>query len=61
MIAEQLRAVREAQPFRPFIICLADGRTLSVPTETLCRNHPVGGPSSFIGRANHSASLTYSW
>jgi len=31
MTAEQLRAMREANPFRPFTIHLADGRTLLVP------------------------------
>lgn len=42
MTAEQLRAMREANPFRPFTIHLADGRTLSVPHRDFVSQSPSG-------------------
>jgi hypothetical protein len=42
MTAEQLRAVREANPFRPFTIHLADGRTLPVPHRDFVSQSPSG-------------------
>jgi len=42
MTAEQLRAMREANPFRPFTIHLADGRTLAVPHRDFVSLSPSG-------------------
>ncbi len=42
MTAEQLRAMREAQPFKPFIIHLADGRSLPVPHRDFVSQSPGG-------------------
>ncbi len=42
MTAEQLRAVRQAQPFRPFRIHLADGRSLAVPHRDFVSQSPGG-------------------
>jgi hypothetical protein len=42
MTAEQLRAMREAQPFRPFTIHLADGRSLLVPHRDFVFQSPGG-------------------
>ncbi|MFL5244416.1 MAG: hypothetical protein ACJ8FY_20135 [Gemmataceae bacterium] len=42
MTAEQLRLVREANPFRPFKIHLADGRTLDVPHRDFVSQSPTG-------------------
>jgi hypothetical protein len=42
MTAEQLRAMREANPFRPFTIHLADGRTLDVPHRDFVSLSPSG-------------------
>jgi hypothetical protein len=42
MTAEQLRALREANPFRPFTIHLADGRTLAVPHRDFVSLSPSG-------------------
>jgi hypothetical protein len=42
MTAEQLRAMREANPFRPFTIQLADGRSLSVPHRDFVSQSPGG-------------------
>ncbi len=42
MTAEQLRAMREANPFQPFTIHLADGRTLDVPHRDLVSLSPSG-------------------
>jgi hypothetical protein len=42
MTAEQLRALREANPFHPFTIHLADGRTLTVPHRDFVSLSPSG-------------------
>jgi hypothetical protein len=42
MTAEQLRAMRDANPFRPFTIHLADGRSLSVPHRDIVSQSPAG-------------------
>ena len=42
MTAELLRAMREANPFRPFTIHLADGRTLAVPHRDFVSLSPSG-------------------
>jgi hypothetical protein len=42
MTAEQLRALREANPFRPFTIHLADGRILTVPHRDFVSLSPSG-------------------
>jgi hypothetical protein len=42
MTAEQLRTMREAIPFRPFTIHLADGRSLPVPHRDYVSQSPGG-------------------
>jgi len=42
MTAEQFRATREANPFRPFTIHLADGRALPVPHRDFVSQSPSG-------------------
>ena len=42
MTAEQLRAMREANPFRPFTMHLADGRSLTVPHRDFVSQSPGG-------------------
>ncbi|HEY7424778.1 MAG TPA: hypothetical protein VH682_11160 [Gemmataceae bacterium] len=42
MTAEQLRTMRDANPFRPFTIHLADGRTLAVPHRDFVSQSPSG-------------------
>jgi hypothetical protein len=42
MTAEQLRVLREANPFRPFTIHLADGRNLTVPHRDFVSQSPSG-------------------
>jgi hypothetical protein len=42
MTAGQFREMREANPFRPFIIHLADGRTLAVPHRDFVSQSPGG-------------------
>jgi hypothetical protein len=42
MTAEQLRAMREAHPFRPFTIHLADDRLLPVPHRDFVSQSPGG-------------------
>jgi hypothetical protein len=42
MTVEQLRAAYSAQPFRPFIIHLADGRTVPVSSREFIMTVPSG-------------------
>jgi hypothetical protein len=42
MTAEQLRMMRDANPFRPFTIHLADGRSFSVPHRDFVSQSPAG-------------------
>src|SRR5437667_90308 len=56
MTAEQLRTLREANPFRPFIIHLADGRTFSVPHRDFVSQSP-SGRTIIIYQANDSFSI----
>jgi hypothetical protein len=42
MTAEQFRQMREANPFRPFTIHLADGRMLKVPHRDFVSQSPAG-------------------
>jgi hypothetical protein len=56
MTAEQLRAMREASPFRPFAIHLADGRTLSVPHRDFVSQSP-GGRTIIVYGSGESFSI----
>ena len=56
MTAEQLRAMREANPFRPFTIHLADGRTLTVPHWDSVSQSP-GGRTIIVYRADEAFSV----
>lgn len=56
MTAEQLRAMREVQPFRPFTIHLADGRALTVPHRDFVSQSP-GGRTIIVYRSDESFSL----
>jgi hypothetical protein len=42
MTAEQLRHMREANPFVPFTIHLADGRSFNVPHRDFVSQSPAG-------------------
>ena len=42
MTIEQLRNVHEARPFRPFVLHLADGRSLRVPHSEFLSHSPTG-------------------
>lgn len=42
MTAEQFRTMHKANPFRPFTIHLADGRTLPVPHRDFVSQSPSG-------------------
>ena len=42
MTAEQLRAMRNSQPFRPFTIHLDDGRSFPVPHRDFVSQSPGG-------------------
>lgn len=42
MTVEQMRTAYQAQPFRPFVIHLADGRSLSVPSREFIMSVPSG-------------------
>jgi hypothetical protein len=42
MTIEQLRAIHQATPFRPFTIHLADGRQINVPHSEFLSHSPSG-------------------
>jgi hypothetical protein len=56
MTAEQLRALKEAQPFRPFTIHLADGRAYIVPHKDFVSLSP-GGRIVIVYQADDSFSI----
>jgi hypothetical protein len=56
MTAEQLRALREAHPFRPFTIHLADGGALTVPQRDFVSQSP-GGRTIIVYGADESFSI----
>jgi hypothetical protein len=56
MTVEQLRALREAHPFRPFTIHLADGRNLTVPHRDFVSQSP-GGRTVIVYRPDESFSV----
>jgi hypothetical protein len=56
MTVEQLRAAREANPFRPFTIHLADGRSLAVPHRDYLSMSP-GGRTVIVYQASEAFSI----
>jgi hypothetical protein len=56
MTAEQLRAMRNSQPFRPFTIHLADGRSFPVPHRDFVSQSP-GGRTIIVYGAEESFSV----
>jgi hypothetical protein len=56
MTAEQLRAMRDAHPFRPFTIHLAGGRTLTVPHRDFVSQSP-GGRTIIVYGSDESFSV----
>jgi hypothetical protein len=56
MTAEQFRKVREANPFVPFTIQLADGRELGIPHRDFVSQSP-GGRTVIVYHADDSASI----
>lgn len=56
MTTEQLRGVRDANPFRPFTIHLADGRSLRVPHRDFLSVSP-GGMTIIIYQAGEAFSI----
>jgi hypothetical protein len=56
MTAEQLRALREANPFVPFTIHFADGRSLLVPQRDFVSQSP-GGRTIIIYHSDEAFSV----
>jgi hypothetical protein len=56
MTADQLRALRDANPFRPFTIRLADGQTHTVPHRDFVSQSP-GGRIAIVYRPDDSFSI----
>jgi hypothetical protein len=54
--AQQFREVREANPFRPFTIHLADGQSIIVPHRDFVSQSP-GGRTIFVYGSNESFRL----
>ena len=56
MTAEQLRTIREANPFRPFTIHMADGRKLIVPHRDFVSQSP-GGRTIIVYHSDEAFSV----
>ena len=56
MTHDQFRETREANPFRPFIIHMADGRSYPVPHRDFVSQAPVGR-TIIVYRADGSFSI----
>jgi hypothetical protein len=56
MTAEQLRGMREAHPFRPFTIHLADGRSFKIPHRDFLSQSP-GGRTIIVYHSDESFSV----
>jgi hypothetical protein len=56
MTAEQFRLMREANPFRPFTIHLADGRALAVPHRDFVSQSP-GGRTIIVYQSDEGFSV----
>jgi hypothetical protein len=53
MVAEKLRELRQAQPFQPFIIHLADGRRIRVGKAEWIGIAPTGQAANVSERNGH--------
>ena len=56
MTTEQLRTARESNPFRPFTIHMADGRSLRVPHRDYLSLSP-GGRTVIVYQADEAFSI----
>ena len=56
MTAEQLRTMRDSNPFRPFIIHLADGRAFTIPHRDFISQSP-GGRTIIVYGSGESFSV----
>ena len=56
MTAEQLRTMRDSNPFRPFIIHLADGRAFTIPHRDFVSQSP-GGRTIIVYGSDESFSI----
>ena len=57
MTADEFRQAREANPFRPFIIHMADGRSYPVPHRDFVSQAPGAGRTIIVYRADTSFSI----
>ena len=57
MTPDQLRATREANPFQPFIIHMADGRSYPVPHRDFISQAPGAGRTIIVYRPDDSFSI----
>jgi hypothetical protein len=56
MTIEQLRGLHQAQPFRPFTMHLADGRSIRVPHQEVL-SHSPGGRTVIVFHADESFTI----
>ncbi len=56
MTADRLRAMRDASPFRPFTIHLANGRSFTVPHRDFASQSP-GGRTIIVYRSDEAFSI----
>lgn len=57
MSPEQFRETREASPFHPFVIHMADGRSYSVPHRDFCMQAAPGYRTVVVYRAEGAFSI----
>ena len=57
MSPDLFRSTREANPFQPFIIHLADGRSYPVAHRDFCIQGPAGHRAIWVFREDGSSSL----
>lgn len=57
MTIEQLRKVHNANPFRPFTLHLADGRSFLIPHRDFLSHSPVGRTVIVYGEGNDDFNI----
>jgi hypothetical protein len=50
MVIEKLKGAHEARPFKPFTICLADGRQVAVPSPEFLWIPPQASRTFWVSR-----------
>ena len=57
MTIEQLREAQQARPFKPFTICLADGRQIPVPHPEFLWSPPGASRTFVVATSNETCKV----